>query len=51
MFRSLRHGHRIGWGEMTGIGIDEKLQKSKSVLEKATVHLQSIFDLIKNPKM
>jgi hypothetical protein len=50
VFRFLLHGHHIGRYEKAGTGIDERLKDVTSAFEKTSVHLQSIFDLIKNRK-
>lgn len=50
MVKAARHGHHAGIGEKTGRGIDEGLRESKAALDKATAHVQSVFEHIKSPK-
>lgn len=50
IFKSLRHGYHAGICRKAGGSIDERLKESKSILEKAAMHLQSAFEHLKNLK-
>lgn len=47
---SVRHRKPAGMCEKVGEGIDESVRESKAALEKATVHVQKVFEHIKNRK-
>jgi hypothetical protein len=48
--RAARHRRHTGICEKAGKDIDERLKESKAALDKATAHVQSVFEHIKNPK-
>ena len=50
MVKVLRPRHPAGMYEKVGKGIDERLKESKTALDKATTHVQSVFDHIRNRK-
>jgi hypothetical protein len=50
MVKASRHMHHAGMCEKAGKGIDERLTESKAALDKATAHVQSVFENIKNRK-
>ncbi|MCU0608553.1 MAG: hypothetical protein MUF22_02140 [Chitinispirillaceae bacterium] len=41
--------HHRGVYEKVGKGIDEKIKESKTALDKAAGHIQSVFDHAKGP--
>jgi hypothetical protein len=47
MVKALRPRHVAGMYEKVGRGIDERLKESKTALDKAAAHVQSVFDHIK----
>jgi hypothetical protein len=50
MANAARHRRHAGMCEKAGKGIDERLSESKTALEKATAHVQGVFEHIKNRK-
>jgi hypothetical protein len=50
MVKAVRSKRHTGMYEKVGKGIDERLSESKAALNKATAHVQSIFEQIKNRK-
>ena len=42
------HHHDTGMCESVGKSLDEKLRDSKDALDKASAHVQSVFEQIKN---
>ena len=50
LVKATRCGHHAGVCEKMGKGIDERLMESKNALEKATDHIQTVFEHIKNRK-
>lgn len=50
MVKVARHRHCAGMYENVGKGLDEKLKESMVALTKATEHVQSVFEHIKNRK-
>jgi hypothetical protein len=50
MVKAARHWHHPGKCEKVGKNIDERLKESKAALDKATAHVQSVYDHIKNRK-
>ena len=50
IFKKARCGHDSGVYEKVGKGIDERLKESMAALDKATSHVQSVFEHIKKVK-
>ena len=50
MSKTRQHAHHTGMYEKAGQGIDEKLMESKVALDKASAHVQSVFEHMKNRK-
>jgi len=50
MVKGTRHRHQTGRYEKVGTDIDEKLRESREAFDKATAHVQSVFEHIKNRK-
>jgi hypothetical protein len=50
MAKAARHPHNTGRYEKVGKGIDQRLRESKAALDKATAHVQSVFEHITNRK-
>jgi hypothetical protein len=50
MVKAARHRHHTGRYEKVGKGIDQSLRESKAALDKATAHVQSVFEHITNRK-
>jgi hypothetical protein len=48
--RTAQHRHHACMYEKVGKNIDEKLKESMATLEKATAHVKSVFEHIKNLK-
>jgi hypothetical protein len=46
--RSVKHSD--GMCEEAGRGIDERLRESKAALDKASAHIQNVFEHVKNRK-
>lgn len=42
------HRHETGLCENVGKNIDEKMRESKDALDKASAHVQSVFEQIKS---
>jgi hypothetical protein len=50
MSKAARHRHCSGSCEKGEKSFGEKLKESKAALDRATAHVQSVFDRIKNRK-
>jgi hypothetical protein len=50
MVKAAQHRNHTGMYEKVGKGIDERLKESKETLDKATAHVQNVFEHIKNRK-
>jgi len=50
IIKSVKYKCRKGMCEKWGKGIDEKLKEAKTGLDKATAHVESVFEHIKTPK-
>jgi len=48
IIKAFRNGGCTGMYEKAGKGIDERLKESTAALDKATTHVQSVFEHIKN---
>jgi hypothetical protein len=48
--KAAQHRQHTGMYEKVGKGIDDRLKESKEALEKATAHVQSVFEHIKHRK-
>jgi hypothetical protein len=48
IFKAMGHQHHVSMYEKVGKGIDEKLKESMAALEKATAHVQTVFQHMKS---
>lgn len=48
--KAARHRHHMSMYEKVGKGIDEKLKESMAALDKATAHVQTVFEHMKSRK-
>ncbi len=50
IFKAMRRRHHMRMYEKVGKGIDDKLKESMAALDKATAHVQAVFEHIKSRK-
>jgi hypothetical protein len=48
--KAARHRHHMSMYEKVGKGVNEKLKESMAALDKATAHVQTVFEHMKNGK-
>lgn len=48
--KATRHRHHMSMYEKVGKGVNEKLKESMAALDKATAHVQTVFEHMKNGK-